>query len=126
MCISIWSLSHKPTIKTCLKCLSINVLRIFVRKTLCKLLSKHLWQILLVVKLHALSRFFQILLDNASEVWKLLFKVLDINTFLDVNTTFRMQKSYCQNFWWKHISNGNSGLLPILKNLKYPKFFSIF
>ena len=52
-------LSIKPTFKTIIKSIyPVQFSRAFVRKTFCKLLSKHLRQSLLLIKFHALSIFF--------------------------------------------------------------------
>ena len=52
--ISIWSLNNKPNIKTTIKIMSpVLFLKIVVWKIFCKLLSKHMWQISFLVKLHA-------------------------------------------------------------------------
>ena len=37
------------------------------------------------------------------EYWKLFFEKKHL--ILDVKTTFRLQKTHCENVWWKHIKN---------------------
>ena len=61
---------YKPIVKTTIKRIcSVPSSRIFVRKTFCKLLSKHLWQILFLEKFHAFSIFFWTPLDGC--VWSM-------------------------------------------------------
>ena len=86
------SLSHKSTIKTTIKSICpVPFSRIFVRKIFYKLLSKHLWHSLFLVKSHAFNIFLRTPLDGC-----ILFYV---------KTSSKLQKPYCINFWWKYIKN---------------------
>ena len=57
--ITVLKIQMESTIKTTIKSICpLRLLRIFVRKSICKLLSKHLWQILFLGKFYAFSILF--------------------------------------------------------------------
>ena len=71
--IFIWSLSHRPTIKTTIKSISmVPILRIFVRKIFLNLLSKYRWHNLFLVKSHAFSIFFWTPVDECVWIMKIV------------------------------------------------------
>ena len=81
--MSLWSLSHKPTIKPTIQSISpVPFSRIFLWKIFYDLLSKYLWQSLFLVKSHAFSIFFWATMDECVCIMKIFFekhrKLLDI------------------------------------------------
>ena len=65
---------HKSTIKTIKSICVVSLSRIFFRKLLCKLLSKHLWRSLYLVKFMVSAYSSEHLSADASEVWELFFE----------------------------------------------------
>ena len=126
---SIWSLSHKPTIKplsnVSVQCCSQDI----CSEIFYKLLLKHRWQSLFLVKFHVFSIFFfwvhwdgcvwiiKIVLLGASyfttpspeQFKKITFRLpLTAGTkllILDIKATFRIEQPYCKNISWKQINN---------------------
>ena len=76
--------------------------RILVRKFFCKLLSKHLWRSLCVVKFHALSIFFWTPFDGC--VWSMRIILWDTSYFRDSNN-IHTARAFYENLRWNYKKN---------------------